>query len=178
MTKGELYNLLIAGENVPILVDFFVEQPDQINHLIDLALLDTRKGTWRAMWITDKIHEQRPELITPFLEQMHESIKTINDESKLRHLLKIISLNDIPENHLSYLLDYSIQQLTNAERPVAIRVHAMQILFQISEQEPDFKPELIQLIEHEMEYHATGGIKSRGKRLLKKLRKSTVEGKQ
>ena len=35
--------------------------------------------------------------------------------------------------------------------------------------EPEFKQELIQLIEHEMEFHSTAGIKSRGKKLLKKL---------
>lgn len=45
----------------------------------------------------------------------------------------------------------------------------MQILFEISEYEPGFKPELIQLIEHEIEYHASPGIISRGKSLLSTL---------
>lgn len=170
MTKDEFYNLLESGENVPVLVNFCVDQPNNINLLMDIAISDSRKGTWRSMWVADKIHEQHPELILPFLEQMIEATKTMGDESKLRHLLKIISLNKVPEKHLSFLLDYSIQQLTNVDRTVAIRVHAMQILFQISVQEPDFKPELIQLIEHEMEYHATGGIQARGRQLLKKLK--------
>lgn len=170
MTKDEFYNLLEAGENVPVLVNFCIDQPNHISLLMDIAISDSRQGTWRSMWVADKVHEQHPELILPFLEEMIEAAKTMKSESKLRHLLKIISQNKIPEKHLSYMLDYSIEQLTNVERPVAIRVHAMQILFQISEQEPEFKPELIQLIEHEMEYHATGGIQARGKQLLKKLK--------
>ncbi|HKJ43495.1 MAG TPA: hypothetical protein VKA27_15465 [Sunxiuqinia sp.] len=176
MTKDELYNLLISGQNVPILANFFVDHPDQIEQIIDLALYDTRRGTWQAMWIADKIHERRPAFINCYFDRMVEATKILKDNSKLRHLLKIISLNDIPEKHLPYLLDYSIEQLTNAEHPVAIRVHAMQILYQISEQELGFKPELIEIIEHEMEYHATGGIKARGKRLMKRLRNSLQNG--
>jgi hypothetical protein len=49
----------------------------------------------------------------------------------------------------------------------------MQVLYGISENEPDFKPELIQIIEQEMEYRPTPGIISRGSKLLKKLRKQT-----
>ena len=45
----------------------------------------------------------------------------------------------------------------------------MQILFNISEREPELKHELIQLIEHEIEYHSSAGIKSRGSKLLRKL---------
>ena len=169
MTRDEFYKLLESGENVRILTDFLLEHPNQIDQLVDIALNDPRKGMWRAMWIIDKIHEKSPKLIRPHINRMIEAIESISDDSKLRHLLKIISLNKIPQQHLSFLLEYGINELTNAERPVAIRVHAMQILFEISKQEPDFKQELIQLIEHEMEYHATGGINSRGKRLLKKL---------
>jgi hypothetical protein len=45
----------------------------------------------------------------------------------------------------------------------------MQILFNIAQKEPDFSGELIELIEHEMEYHGSAGIASRGGKLLKKL---------
>lgn len=69
------------------------------------------------------------------------------------------------------MLDFCIHHFTTAEEPIAVRVHAMQILYNISETEPDFKPELIHIIEHELEYHSSAGIKSRGGKLLKKLRK-------
>jgi len=45
----------------------------------------------------------------------------------------------------------------------------MQILYNISEKEPELKPELIDVIENEMELHPTPGILSRGKKILKKL---------
>jgi len=72
---------------------------------------------------------------------------------------------------VSFLLDFCIENLTSAKEPPAIRVHAMQILYNISEIERDFKPELLAIIEHELEYHSTAGISSRGLKIVKKLRK-------
>jgi hypothetical protein len=171
MNKDEFQELLASGENIAIIVDFLLNRPDQIEHLMDIALNVPAKGSWRAVWVADRIHERKPELIKPYINRMVDALETINNESKLRHLLKLISLNDIPLEKLSFLLDYCIREFTNAERPVAVRVHAMQVLFEISELEPDFKPELVQVIEHEMEYHGSAGISSRGTSLLKKLSK-------
>jgi hypothetical protein len=46
----------------------------------------------------------------------------------------------------------------------------MQILYNISEIETDLKAELLAVVEHEMEYHSTAGILSRGSKLANKLR--------
>ena len=60
---------------------------------------------------------------------------------------------------------------TSAKEPIANRVHAMQILYNISDEEPELKPELLEIIQHEIEYHPTPGIRSRGTKLAKKLQK-------
>jgi hypothetical protein len=88
---------------------------------------------------------------------------------KKRHLLKLISLHDIPEEKMAILLNFCIDVFTNAAEDIAVRVHAMQILFNIAQKEPDFAGELIGLIEHEIEFHGSAGISSRGGKLLKKL---------
>jgi predicted nucleic acid-binding OB-fold protein len=70
---------------------------------------------------------------------------------------------------MAILLNFCIEVFTNAAEDIAVRVHAMQILFNIARKEPDFAGELIELIEHEMEYHGSAGISSRGRKLLKRL---------
>jgi hypothetical protein len=45
----------------------------------------------------------------------------------------------------------------------------MQILFNISETEVGLKPEVLAIIELEMENHPSAGIVSRGRKLTKKL---------
>jgi hypothetical protein len=64
-----------------------------------------------------------------------------------------------------------MKTLTSAKEPLAVRVHAMQILYNISEKEPDLKPEILAIFEHVMENHSSPGIISRGKKLVQKLRK-------
>jgi hypothetical protein len=67
------------------------------------------------------------------------------------------------------LLIFCIAVFTNSAEPIAIRVHAMQTLFNIAGKEPDFAGELTELIEHELEFHGSAGLVSRGRKLLKKL---------
>jgi hypothetical protein len=100
---------------------------------------------------------------------MTSFVLTTKNSGKKRHLLKLISLNDIQEENVALLLNHCIDVFTSATEPVAVRVHAMQILFNIAQKEPDFSGELTELIEHEMEYHGSAGLTSRGKKLLKKL---------
>lgn len=172
MTENELLELIQSGENVPLISQHLKDHPELIETLMDIVLRDGEATSWRAAWIADKIHEIRPELVTPFLPEITQfALKTANTGKK-RHLLKLISFHSIPENNLVELLNFCITIFTNPAEPVAIRVHAMQILFNIAMKEPEFSGELIDLIEHEIEFHGSAGLSSRGKKLLKKLRKN------
>jgi len=119
--------------------------------------------------MVDKIHEKHPELVVAYLPEMTAFLLKTQNSSKKRHLLKLISLHDIPEEKMALMLNYCIDAFTNAAEPIAVRVHAMQILFNIAQKEPDFAGELIELIEHEIEYHFSAGLESRGWKLLVKL---------
>ena len=173
MKRQDFYELLDAWDNIYLLMNYLVDNPKHIDLLFEIGFEDKEPKSWRAIWLADKIHEKNPELIEPYIPWMIESLKTTKNESKIRHLLKLVSINQLPEHELSFLLDYCIENFTNADIPVAIRVHAMQTLYGISEMEPDFKTELIQIIEHEIEFHPTAGIKNRRKKLLKKLYSQT-----
>lgn len=169
MTANELRDLIQSGDNVPLLTRFLTDNPEFLPELMNAGKCD-EAGAWRAFWIADKIHEQHPGLIVPFLPEMSELVLKTKDQAKKRHLLKLISLNKIPEEMMADLLDFCIGRFSDASEPVAVRVHAMQVLFNIAREQPDFAGELTDLIEHEIEYHGSAGIKSRGKKLLQKLR--------
>ena len=80
-----------------------------------------------------------------------------------------MSRHDIPEEQSVKVLDFCFKMLTLFET-AAIKVHAMQILYNISQKEPGLKPELISAIELAIQ-EGTTGVKNRGQRMLKKLRK-------
>jgi len=172
MSENELQSLVDSWENLNLIVRHISEHPEHLDVLMSIALDDSRPENWRAAWMVDKIHERHPELVLPYLPAMTDFVLKTQNAGKKRHLLKLISINNIEEEHLALLLNFCIDVFTNAAEPVAIRVHAMQTLFNITQKEPDFSGELIELIEHEMEYHGSAGLASRGKKLLKKLIKN------
>jgi len=171
MEKEDLLELIDSWENLAFAIREIVHHPELFSVLMEIALYNPEQKSWRAAYLVDKIHDDYPELLLPFIEPVIEQLKTENNSSKKRHFLKLLSMNKIPAKHFGFMVDYCIGALTSAKEPPAVRVHAMQILYNISETEPELKPEILAIIENEMEYHATAGIISRGSKITQKLRK-------
>jgi hypothetical protein len=170
MTENDLHSLIQSWENIPLLVRYISDYPEYLEHIVSKAMDDSEPANWRAMWMIDKIHEEHPEKVLSYLTVLTGFLFRTQNPGKKRHLLKLISLNDIQEENMAILLNYCIEVFTNAAEPVAVRVHAMQVLFNIAQKEPDFSAELIELIENEIELHGSAGLSSRGRKLLKKLK--------
>lgn len=169
MTKEELIEILDAWENIEIAILEIINHPKYLRILLDIAFYNTEQKSWRAAYVVDKIHDTNPELLYPFFDEMIVQLNKEKSSSKKRHFLKLISMNKVSKKHQGSLVDFCLEAFTSSKEPVAVRVHAMQILYNISENEPDLKPEILSVIEHEMKYHASAGITSRGSKLAKKL---------
>jgi hypothetical protein len=170
MTKEEMLDMIVSWENLPFLITGISENQINISLLTEIAFHSNHPKSWRAAWLMDKIHEKNPALVSPFLAEMIRQIKTEQNDGKKRHFLKLISLHDIPREEQGFLFDHCLNVFCSQKEPLAVRVHAMQILYHISETEVGFKPEVLAIIEHEMENHPSAGIVSRGRKLAKKLR--------
>lgn len=169
MEKEELLELISSWDNLAFFIGHPETHPELFPLVMDIALHCDEQKSWRAAWMADKINDHFPELVRPFLPAMTEKLKTEKSDGKKRQFLKFISMNEIAEDHHSFLVDYCFEALTSAKEPTSVRVYAMQILFNISEKQPGLKPELLSVLEHELEFHATPGVLSRGRKLMKKL---------
>jgi len=169
LNENDVRTLLQSWENLALMVRYIADYPECLDIIMEKVFDDSQPENWRAAWMVDKIQERHPDLVAPYILAMTTFVFQTQNSGKKRHLLKLIGLYDIQEENMAPLLNYCIEVFTNAAEPVAIRVHAMQILFNIAQKEPDFTGELIEMIEHEIEYHGSAGIASRGKKLLKKL---------
>jgi hypothetical protein len=170
MKKEDILELMHSWENIDFIINEISKSPEYFDLLMDIAINNTDDKSWRAAYMADKVHDKNPKLFYPYIEIIIEKLATLVHLGKKRHFLKLLSMNVIPQKYYGFLVDFCLNTLSSAEPP-AVRVHAMQILYNISETEKDLKPELVHIIEHEIEYHSTAGIISRGNRLLKKLRK-------
>lgn len=174
MTETDLREMIGSWDNLSLVLDHIVGHPEYFDVLMAVALDDQLENSWRVSWMISKIYEKHPSLPEPYLVPIIDFLQRTNNSSKKREFLKLVSYYEVPEDQTALMLDYCIRQFTDAGEPVAVRVHAMQILFNISEREPELKHELIELIGHEMEYHPSAGIRSRGSKLLKKLYRQTT----
>lgn len=171
MTTTDLREMICSWENLNLAAKYISDYPEYFDALMDLAFDDQLEHSWRASWVADKIHDQHPELIVPYLDAIADFLLKTKDGSKKRQFLKLLSLHPVPETKAGEIFDFCIRHFTQAEEAISVRVYAMQVLYNISETELELKPELIQLIENEIEFHPSAGIRSRGTKLLQKLYK-------
>jgi hypothetical protein len=172
MTEQQMMELIDSWENLNFLMHEILHNPENVSVLTQIALYGNQPKSWRAAWLMDKIHEKEPTIIRPLIPQMIEQLKVEKSNGKKRHLLKLVSLNPMPEDSLGFLTDFCISVFTSSKEPIAVRVHAMQILYNIALLEPDLKSEISSIMEYEIENHPSAGLQSRGRKLLKRLLKS------
>ncbi|MDE5424151.1 hypothetical protein L3073_18205 [Ancylomarina sp. DW003] len=144
------------------------KEPGNMPKLWEFAISDHDKA-WRATWLMDKVYDEAPELIRPYLSQMIELMPHLKCESKQRQLLKLISCEPLPKNVSGEFINCCFDYLISSSTAIAVKVHAMQILFNFAQIEPDIKNELALVIEEQM-IEGTRGFNARGRKLLKNLR--------
>ncbi len=171
MTKEELKVFLENWENMELLF----RDPEQgrvhFRLIMEIAMEGNERVNWRASWAADKINDFNPGIAADWIGKMVETLPRLRHHGKKRQFLKLISLYPLQTQWMSFLLEYCLEKLSSTEEDVSVRVYSMQILYNISQTEPDLKNELLHIIEQEMEYHPSPGILTRGRKLATRLKK-------
>lgn len=153
------------------IVDYIGESQELFDELITLFLADEYRVTQRAAWVLSHCAEARPQLMAPHLETLVMNLKKSNlHDAVVRNSVKILSELEIPETLQGHALDICFDYLLSQKLPVAIKVHAMQVVFNVSKNEPDLLQELKMVIEEQLPF-GSAGFKSRGKRILQGIAK-------
>lgn len=169
MTNNDFSKLIESWDYFELLIHQLNSEPSLEPDFMKFALYNEHPNGWRALYVIDKIYDKHPDWIQPYVPEMIDRLKSETHHGKKRHLLRLISFHEIQAEDSGFLVDYCLGVFTSQKEPVANRVHAMQVLYNISEKEPDLKPELLEIIQQQIEFHPTPGIRSRGSKLSKKL---------
>jgi hypothetical protein len=171
MTKNELLLLLDSWDTVNLLKNLAKGKINFLPELMDIALYGNNRQSWRAAWIADKVNEQQPGVVEPWIAPMTETLKSLKHSGKKRQFLKLISLYPISVESQSFLIDYCLHILDGTGEPPAVKAYAMQILYNISENQPDLKEELLEIMEFLIEIQESPGIQARARKLAERLSK-------
>lgn len=139
------------------------------NKLFQFIFSDDKRLAMRSCWIIDNASEEFPDLLSDKLPEIIDALLSTKNGSLKRHFTRILCRYEIPENYLGAIVNRSFELLAPSE-PVSVRVHAMQLLFNIARIVPDLKGELILVIENLREEESSAGFINRSGKLLQQLK--------
>ena len=170
----ELEKLLIDSSKITadMAVHTIGDNPVLFKKVLDFALEDRDVFAQRASRVIQLCTSKYPHLIQPHLNEIITSLPGFQNGGLKRNVLRLLSqrTNEFTEEQQGILLDVCFKFIMNSDEKPAIKVYAMDILYDISNQYPDLKNELISTIKSQMPT-ASAGIKSRSQKMLKKLYK-------
>jgi hypothetical protein len=126
----------------------------------------------RAAWVMSYCFEHEPKLLIPYLNvlinkleapKLHVAVK--------RNTMRILQFIEIPEMLKAQLFDRCLIYLMDKSESVAVKAFSMKVAANICQQHPELKQEVIPLIKDLMEHSDRPGIISRGRKVLKSLRR-------
>ena len=162
-------NIILSDRSKETMKLFVAEANESIIHdLLELGNSGKDKS-WRAMWLLEKVLEKNRQLLTnDIYEKITHYFLDQHDNSQLRHLLKILLMYKNKE-YDGAIVDRCFNMITSIQYDAAVRVHAMQLIFNMSLIYPEFGQELKPLLEDIVEMSEKPALLSRGRKLLKKL---------
>ena len=133
--------------------------------LMDIVLHGKEPVVQRAAWAMDVCLEKNPELLAPYVETLIDALHSFSNNGVKRQVVKALSSRKIPEKYEGEMVDLCFRWLQSPDVPVAIKVHCMQILANITERHPDLAEELRTVIIEQIPRNSAG-FSSRGRKIL------------
>ena len=176
MTMNETLEDLLSVESsrrsADLVADIILQKPELFGELVAIFFRVEEPVSRRAVWVMDIVSEKKPVLILPYLEEIALRLPEFSHDGMKRESLKILARSPLVKIQFGQLMNTCFKWLVSQEESVGIKMFSMEILFRMSEIEPDLKHELAASIEWRMEEEKPG-FRNRGRKLLAKLRKET-----
>ncbi len=152
MTKEELLYTIKSGmtkEKVVVLSALASRVNFPLNELINLAFEEKKEVAFRLAWILEHIFVEEPEKLNPHFAYFIERFPGQKNPSVMRHFAKIIALATSPKAiDLEPLVETLFSWLIDEGVPVAVKVHCMQALANLTVSYDWIKEELLETIKH------------------------------
>lgn len=172
----DLMLMEMSRRNTDLVADLVRARPALFDDLFRLFLSDEDPVNRRAAWVVDTVSEDRPEWIEDRLGEIVDRLHTFRHDGLKRHSLRILARSPLPdENRLGELIRICFDWLVSPDEAIAAKVYAMDLLYRISEIEPDLRQELADSIEWRLGEESPG-FRNHGQKVLKKLYRDMNSG--
>jgi len=163
-------NAELSLQNTKFTASYIGNDEEKFAALIQLIETGNNRTAGRAAWVMEKLVADYPYLLTPYIFRLIKILPKAQNDALKRHILKQLTQYALPDKQLGFLYEYCMQLVLSKHERVAGKVHAMQLMYIISEKEPDLKPELLDVLLSQYQ-HGSPGFKNRASKLVRKLEK-------
>ncbi len=153
------------------IVRYIGNDPKRFAELMKLFFKGEYKVTQRAAWPMSNCVREHPSLIKPYFKQILTLLdKKDVHEAVTRNIMRLLQDVEIPKRFHGNIMNACFNYVGDINAPAAVKAFALTVLYNLSKEYPDIRPEL-QLIIGEQWDHETPAFRSRGKKILKALKK-------
>jgi len=164
-----------SKENSLKIVQYIGDNPQLFDELMQCFFMQEEgyRVPQRAAHTVSLVFVKQPKLILPYRQKLIEYLGLPEPNSSLkRNILRVLQFTEIEKEWMGNLYSRCYEFLGNPKEEIAIRAFSMTVLYNISQNFPELKPELKTAMEMVLaEPRSSPGIQSRGRAVLKKLYK-------
>lgn len=141
----------------------------RFNELLKLFLSDDYRVVQRAAWPVSYAVQAYPGLIRAHYGKLIKNLSRPNlPDAVKRNTVRIFQDIEAPERFRGDLMNACFGFIESMTEKPAIKAFALTVLYNLSRQYPDIRPELKAIIEDRWEYE-TAAFRSRGRKILKAI---------
>ena len=114
--------------------------------------------------------EPLPGLAVKYISAIVKALPDLKSKGSLRSLLRMLCRHAIPEEEQGMLIDLCFSYLVSGLYPMAVKAHAMMIIYNHVLIYPELKDEFITVMKDQEDNNSVG-FKTRAKNLIKQMEK-------
>jgi hypothetical protein len=158
-----------SRRNTDLVADLIYQKPELFEQLFRVFADNLEPVSRRAAWVIDTVSEKHPGLIEPHLGEIIDLLSVFRHDGLKRHSLRILARSPLPSGErMGILMTKCFDWLLSPNEAIAAKVYCMELLYRISQVEPDLKKELADTIEWRLDEESPG-FKNRARKMLKQL---------
>ncbi len=141
----------------------------EFNKIIEIIYTAKPPLPQRASWLLAVINKSRPELLKPHLKKFIDTISDLKTDGIKRNMMLVLASHPIPKQLQGKLIDICYNFILSSTETVAVKVHSLQVIANISKNYPELQQELKSVIENQLPKNSAA-FSARAKHILKQLK--------
>jgi hypothetical protein len=158
------------------IASYIGDDPERFKRLMEIFLGGPYRLTQRAAWAVNFCASACPQLILPYVGQLIPFCQAPVHDAVKRNVMRILQSVEVTPEYHGELADLCFHLISQPQEAVAIKASAMTVAANLCRHYPELANELKVLIEEQLPYQSAA-FRSRGQKVLKKLRTLPLSGK-